>query len=83
MKKIFLLMVFAGILICGPVFAVGTELKPQCVFRPFPQEVCPVMGGKIDKNVYIDFQAQRIYLCCPGCKETFLKDTEKIHEKIC
>ncbi len=63
MKKLMLLMVMTVILICGTGLAEETKSKPQ--------EVCPVMGGKIDKNIYIDFQAQRIYICCPGCKDIF------------
>ncbi len=69
-----MVMAMVGILICGNCFAEETKSKPQ--------EVCPVMGGKIDKNVYIDFQAQRIYICCPGCKDIFLKDPEKYMKKI-
>ena len=26
-----------------------------------PQTVCPVLGGKINKDVYTDYQGQRIY----------------------
>ena len=42
------------------------------------QEVCPVMGGKINKEVYIDYHGKRIYFCCAGCEETFLKDPQNI-----
>lgn len=35
------------------------------------------MGGKIDKSVYADYKGKRIYFCCAGCPETFLKDPEK------
>jgi YHS domain-containing protein len=41
-----------------------------------PQTVCPIMGGKIDKEVYLDYQGQRVYFCCPGCKPKFLEDPE-------
>ena len=40
------------------------------------------MGGKIDKDVYVDYQGQRVYFCCPSCKENFLKDPDKYFEKI-
>ncbi|NOZ21081.1 MAG: YHS domain-containing protein, partial [Planctomycetes bacterium] len=42
-----------------------------------PQTICPVMGGKIDKNVHTDFQGQRIYFCCPGCVAKFKADPDK------
>jgi YHS domain-containing protein len=42
-----------------------------------PQKVCPVMGGKIDKSAYADYEGKRVYFCCPGCKATFLEDPDK------
>ena len=47
-----------------------------------PQTVCPVMGGKINKEIYVDYQGQRIYFCCNGCPETFRKDPEKYMKKL-
>lgn len=41
------------------------------------QTNCPVMAGKIDKNIFVDHNGSRIYFCCPGCKEAFYKDPEK------
>jgi YHS domain-containing protein len=41
------------------------------------QKICPVMKGDIDKNVYLDYQGKRVYFCCPGCKDTFLKTPGK------
>ncbi|MFH2001059.1 MAG: YHS domain-containing protein [Planctomycetota bacterium] len=42
-----------------------------------PQTNCPVMGGKINKEVFTDYKGKRIYFCCPGCDETFSKTPEK------
>lgn len=42
-----------------------------------PQKVCPVMGGKIDKSAYVDYEGKRVYFCCPGCKATFLEHPDK------
>jgi YHS domain-containing protein len=73
--KNFIFMTTALIfLIPGLVFAAQKELKPQTN--------CPVMGIKIDKNVYLDYQGQRVYFCCPSCKEKFQKDPEKYFKKI-
>ena len=41
------------------------------------QKLCPVMGGKIDKSAYVDYQGKRVYFCCSGCKQTFLENPEK------
>lgn len=42
-----------------------------------PQSVCPVMGGKIDKKVFVDVAGYRIYACCPGCLAQIESDPEK------
>ncbi|HMO50997.1 MAG TPA: efflux RND transporter periplasmic adaptor subunit [Kiritimatiellia bacterium] len=42
-----------------------------------PQTLCPIAGGKIDHNDYVDYGGYRIYFCCPGCDEEFLKDPDK------
>jgi YHS domain-containing protein len=47
-----------------------------------PQTTCPVMGGAIDKKLYVDYQGKRIYMCCPGCKDAIAKDPEKYIKKL-
>ncbi len=46
------------------------------------QTLCPVMGDKINKDVYVDYKGERIYFCCKGCPETFLKDPDKYLKKL-
>jgi len=50
---------------CTAVFAVEKSDKP--VEAVAVQKTCPVMGGKINKALYFDYQGQRIYVCCAGC----------------
>ena len=45
------------------------------------QTVCPVMGGKISKDVHTDFQGQRVYFCCAGCIGAFKKAPERYLKK--
>ena len=49
--------------------AATVELKPQTL--------CPVMGNPINKEVFTDYNGQRIYFCCAGCDSTFLENPEK------
>lgn len=46
--------------------AMSTAEKPAAKELQ-PQTICPVMGGKIDKNQYVDHEGKRIYVCCQGC----------------
>ena len=74
MKKLLVLSFLILFLFSYNGFADETEIKPQTV--------CPVMGGKINKDFYLDYQSQRIYFCCPACKPEFLDDPEKYMQKI-
>jgi YHS domain-containing protein len=40
------------------------------------QTACPIQGGKINKNLYADYQSQRVYFCCPECLPIFKKNPE-------
>ena len=43
---------------------------------------CPVMGGAIDKSVYVDHAGKRIYMCCKGCIAAVKKDPETYIKKL-
>ena len=60
----------------NPKPADKTEKKLQ------PQTSCPVIGGKIDKSSYLDYQGKRIYFCCDACKDEFKKDPAKYLKKM-
>ncbi len=49
--------------------------KPEA--EVIAQKTCPVMGGAIKKDIFVDYSGRRIYFCCNGCPETFKKDPEK------
>ena len=46
------------------------------------QEICPVMGGKINKEIYADHDGKRVYFCCSGCIAPFKKDPETYLKKM-
>ncbi len=42
------------------------------------QTRCPVMGGKIDPQAFVDLtNGHRVYFCCKGCDEKFLENPAK------
>jgi len=43
---------------------------------PKPQTLCPIMGGAINKEEFVDYKGMRIYFCCGGCDATFMEDPE-------
>lgn len=46
------------------------------------QTTCPVMGGAINKNLFVDAEGKRIYLCCKGCIAPVKKDPKKFIAKL-
>jgi len=42
-----------------------------------PQSTCPVMGGAINRDLYVDHDGKRIYVCCQGCVAEVKKDPAK------
>ncbi len=41
------------------------------------QTKCPVMGGEINKELYVDQDGKRIYVCCENCIPELKKNFEK------
>ncbi len=46
------------------------------------QKLCPVMGGAINKDIFIEYKGKKVYFCCPGCDAEFKKDPEKYIGKL-
>jgi len=46
------------------------------------QETCPVMGGKVNKELYVDVNGKRIYVCCSACIETIKANPDKYIKKM-
>ncbi len=47
-----------------------------------PQTHCPVMGGEINKTMYVDQDGKRIYMCCEHCREELTKNFEANVKKL-
>lgn len=56
--------------------AVGAEPRPQ------KQTVCPVMGGAVNTNLFVDHAGKRIYACCTGCLPDLKKDPAAFIAKL-
>ena len=42
-----------------------------------PQPTCPIMGGKINKEAFVDVAGYRFYACCPACLPKIKADPAK------
>jgi Cu(I)/Ag(I) efflux system membrane fusion protein len=64
--------------------AAQIQAIPSMMTRPMESEaaageqtLCPIMGGRIDKAVFMEYKGKKVYFCCPSCIEEFKKDPEK------
>ncbi len=49
---------------------------------PPTQTLCPVMGGAINPDVFIEYKGVRVYFCCWGCDDKFLADPGELIPKL-
>ncbi len=52
------------------------------VAKTAEQTTCPVMGGKINKNIFVEHKGRKVYFCCAGCEGKFEADPEKYISKL-
>ena len=48
--------------------------NPTELAKVAEQTTCPVMGGKINKEISTTYKGKTVYFCCPGCIDKFTKD---------
>lgn len=46
------------------------------------QKTCPVMGGPINKAIFVEYEGKKVYFCCKGCETEFQKDPAKYVAKL-
>ena len=55
---------------------------PAAAPEAIAQKTCPVMGGAIDENMFVEHEGRRVYFCCGGCEGTFKKDPATFLAKL-
>ncbi len=73
---------FRTLLLLGVIFGFLTFGPGVPAIVQAAQTTCPVLGGKIDKKIFVDYKGERIYFCCKGCVDQFKKNPEKYLEKM-
>jgi hypothetical protein len=52
-------------------------MKDEKACGAIEQTTCPVMGGAINKDIFVEHNGKKIYFCCEECKAKYLKDPDK------
>lgn len=84
--------------VCAVILAAGCQSEPKApppardagkggaaaapAATGIAQKVCPVMGGPIDPNIFVDYNGRRVYFCCDMCPSQFKKDPDKYLKKL-
>ena len=75
MKKTTVFLTALLVMLCFCLLSHETALATE-------QTTCPVMGGKIDKTIYVDHDGKRVYFCCSACIAPFKKEPAKYIKKL-
>jgi len=70
-KRIIIALAIAVSLVSGAYIAFAAD-----------QTICPVMGNRINKNIYLDYNGKRIYFCCPPCPSRFQQYPEAYLQRL-
>jgi YHS domain-containing protein len=84
-RGIFLLIaVFTVMATANDSSATNETVKKACCTEKSEtvQTTCPVMGGEIKKDMYLDHDGNRIYFCCQACAEKFKEDPDAYIQKM-
>ncbi|MFA5043381.1 MAG: hypothetical protein WC567_05275, partial [Kiritimatiellia bacterium] len=60
----------------------AAPVKDAAAVTAKAQTLCPITGGKISKDVFVDVEGVRIYLCCKDCIEKVKADPKAAIAKI-
>jgi len=60
----------------------GHKEKQSAKVKIVPQTTCPVMGGAINKDLFVDHEGKRVYVCCKGCIDAITKDPKKYIKQL-
>lgn len=52
------------------------------IYSQTVQVKCPVMGGAVDPEVFVEYEGRRVYFCCKGCDKKFKADPDKYEKKL-
>lgn len=64
-------------IVSAMLFVATATAADSAAPAPQKQTVCPVMGGKIKKNLFVDHDGKRVYVCCKGCLPDLQKSPAK------
>ncbi len=65
-----------------PMHDPGAHERDDAAAHGQLQTRCPVMGGAINRDFFVDVEGHRIYVCCPGCDDAILEDPQRFIDEM-
>ena len=82
-------LLFIGMLCISAVSLIGCKKKTEPAESAVTthsemteQKMCPIMDAPVNKEFYTEYQGKKVYFCCPGCEDVFLKNPEDYLDKL-
>lgn len=72
----------AAILLITTIISTTSWMEKSVEASPGNQTLCPAMGFEINKELFTDYEAKRIYFCCPSCPPEFKKTPDTYMAKM-
>jgi hypothetical protein len=69
------------VFLSGTIEAKSVLGSAKNLVKKIEQKICPVMGGKINPNLYYEYN-KNIYVCCKDCIAIIKKNPEKYLKKM-
>ena len=66
----------------GHDHAAMAEDAAEKVVAAAEQTECPVMGGGINKAIFVEYKGKKVYFCCEPCKGKFEEAPEQYVAKL-
>lgn len=78
-SAVFIVLMGVGMTRAQEAQPIGNVAEGQTIKK---QTVCPVMGGQVNTNIYVDADGKRVYVCCKGCIVEVKKNPAKYIKKL-
>ena len=71
-----------GVTVLWAVGSLPAAAAPSEV-PPLTNQMCPVLPDEpVDASIYVEFEGQRVYLCCQKCRRLFVASPEKYRAAV-
>ena len=70
-------MLIAVMLLFTGYAAAADEVPATAAAAEIINPICPVMQGKVNPDLFVEYKGKKVYFCCPGCIDEFNADPEK------